>query len=287
MKSQWTSRMLFGATLVLAALGAVAKSHPVKSIYDRVGGIHKIAAAVSESIEVISKDEILTENARFKLALSQTNRSLMNFSITSYVANLLGGPQVPTVDLAALHKFLEFDQKQENRLWDLQWPIFQKNGFSEADFKSTRKMFEMKMKMAKPMAPPTMEMFKDKSTLYARLGGLAPISIVVNDFVDMLATDPIITGNKQVVNSIVTGKITPAGLKYLVTEQLVMASGGPMKYTGRTMADSHKGLMVTEKEWESGAMILKKVLDKYHVPEKEQGEIFQVISSTHNDIVGK
>ncbi|MCY2940091.1 MAG: hypothetical protein NTV50_00300 [Planctomycetota bacterium] len=41
----------------------------------------------------------------------------------------------------------------------------------------------------------------------------------------------------------------PAGFKYLVTEQVCMVTGGPQKYSGRSMMDSHRHLNSTSKEW--------------------------------------
>ncbi|MBS1725605.1 MAG: group 1 truncated hemoglobin [Armatimonadetes bacterium] len=163
---------------------------------------------------------------------------------------------------------------------------FTKAGISKKDFLELKSLYLKKFDAAQP-AMPGQETFSNPQSLYARLGGIVPISMVVNDFIDQLATDPVQLGNKNVVKSLTSGKVTAAGLKYLVTEQLAMAAGGPFKYTGKSMKESHKDLAITEKEWQSAAAILKKVLDGYKVPAKEQGEIFAAISASHNDIVKK
>jgi hemoglobin len=87
------------------------------------------------------------------------------------------------------------------------------------------------------------------------------------------------------VKALSDGHISTDGLKFLVTEQLAAAAGGPFKYTGRTMKNSHTHLMISSKEWEAGGKILKSVLDKFMVPAQEQGEIFTVIASLEKDIV--
>jgi hemoglobin len=76
-----------------------------------------------------------------------------------------------------------------------------------------------------------------------------------------------------------------AGFKYLVTEMLCWAAGGPQKYTGRSMKDSHKDLMITAAKWKAFLDDLQQTLDKFAVPQAEQAEIKAIIDSTRADIV--
>src|ERR1700726_1713065 len=80
-------------------------------------------------------------------------------------------------------------------------------------------------------------------------------------------------------------KVPPAGFKYLVTEMLCWAAGGPQKYTGRAMKESHQQLMITATEWEAFLDDLQQTLDKFAVPEAEQAEIKAIIGSPRTDIV--
>ena len=77
----------------------------------------------------------------------------------------------------------------------------------------------------------------------------------------------------------------PAGFKYLVTEMVCWATGGPQKYTGRSMKDSHQDLMITAAEWEAFLDDLQQTLDKFAVPQAEQAEIKAIVASTRADIV--
>jgi hypothetical protein len=45
-------------------------------------------------------------------------------------------------------------------------------------------------------------------------------------------------------------KVPPAGFKYLVTEMLCWAAGGPQKYTGKDMLSSHRHLRITPGQWD-------------------------------------
>jgi hypothetical protein len=51
------------------------------------------------------------------------------------------------------------------------------------------------------------------------------------------------------------------------------------------MKESHKDLMISEKEWQAGAALLKQTLDKFKVGEREQKDLFGAIAATHGDIV--
>jgi hemoglobin len=80
-------------------------------------------------------------------------------------------------------------------------------------------------------------------------------------------------------------RVSPAGFKYLVTEMVCWATGGPQKYTGRSMKESHQHLMITAAEWEAFLDDLQRTLDKFKVPEAEQAEIKAIVASTRTDIV--
>ena len=62
-------------------------------------------------------------------------------------------------------------------------------------------------------------------------------------------------------------------------------TGGPQKYTGRSMKESHQHLMITAAEWEAFLDDLQQTLDKFAVPPPEQAEIKVIVASTRADIV--
>jgi len=86
-------------------------------------------------------------------------------------------------------------------------------------------------------------------TLYERLGGIYSIACVVDDFIDRIMIDPRLNANPAVNEA--HHKVPPPGFKYLVTEMVGWATGGPQKYTGRSMRESHEHLNITPKEWEA------------------------------------
>ncbi len=72
-----------------------------------------------------------------------------------------------------------------------------------------------------------------------------------------------------------------------MTAMVCQATGGPCKYTGRSMSESHRHLNITEKEWGVMANEFQKSLDKFKVPAVEQKELFEVVGKTEPDIVTK
>ena len=122
-----------------------------------------------------------------------------------------------------------------------------------------------------------------KASLYERLGGVYSIACVVDALIDRVMADPRLNANPRVDEA--HHKFPPPGFKYLVTEMLCWAAGGPQKYTGRSMGDSHRDLRITPQEW--GAFIddVQQTLDKFRVPAAEQSEVLAIVQSTYGDIV--
>lgn len=122
-------------------------------------------------------------------------------------------------------------------------------------------------------------------SLYDRLGGLMPISVVVNDFIDALVPDPVLNANPAI--DAARKRVPAPYLKYHVTAMVCQATGGPCQYHGRGMRESHAHLNITETEWDRMISIFKEILAKHQVPPKETQELLDIVNSTKGDIVMK
>lgn len=120
-------------------------------------------------------------------------------------------------------------------------------------------------------------------SLYDRLGGLAPISVVVSDFIDALVPDAVLNANPAI--SAARKRVPAPYLKYHVTAQVCQATGGPCKYHGRGMKESHAHLNITKSEWDRMVTIFKEILAKHGVPAKETQELLAIVDSTEAEIV--
>ena len=87
----------------------------------------------------------------------------------------------------------------------------------------------------------------EQPSLYDRLGGLAPITVVVSDFLDALVPDAPLNANPAI--DAARKRVPTPYLKYQVSALVCQVSGGPCQYLGRTMKESHTHLNITETEW--------------------------------------
>lgn len=124
-----------------------------------------------------------------------------------------------------------------------------------------------------------------KAPLYERLGGLKGITVVVDDFINRLVVNKTLNKNPA-INAGRKTSPTPY-LKFQVSQMVCEVTGGPCKYTGKGMKESHAHLNITEKEWGVMANEFQKSLDKFKVPAVEQKELFEVVGKTKSDIVTK
>jgi len=121
-----------------------------------------------------------------------------------------------------------------------------------------------------------------ETTLYERLGGYDAITAVVNNLLPRLSADPLLA--RFWANRSTDGVERE---KQLLIDFLCSSAGGPLFYTGRDMATSHRGMGITEDDWSAFMAHLNATLDEFSVPETERGEVIAFIESTRADIVDK
>ena len=118
------------------------------------------------------------------------------------------------------------------------------------------------------------------NSLYKRLGGYDALAAVTDDFIKGLATDPKIS--RFFIGASDNSK---ARIRQLVLDQLCAATGGPCVYIGRDMKTVHKGLHITEEDWNISVKILMNTLTKFKVKEREQKDVAGALAGLKADIV--
>jgi len=121
-----------------------------------------------------------------------------------------------------------------------------------------------------------------ETTLYQRLGGYDAITAVANNLLPRLMSDPLLA---RFWDNRSTDGLERE--KQLLIDFLCSSAGGPLLYTGRDMATSHKGMGITEDDWTAFMGHLNATLDEFNLPETERGEVIAFIQSTKADIVEK
>ncbi len=124
---------------------------------------------------------------------------------------------------------------------------------------------------------------EETQSLYERLGGAYAIAVVVDDFIDRIMVDPRLNANPRVDEA--HHRVSAQGFKYYVTEMVCWAAGGPQTYSGRSMVDTHRELLISGEEWDAFMDDFHQSLAKFNVPERESTELVAIVESTKDDIV--
>jgi hemoglobin len=122
-----------------------------------------------------------------------------------------------------------------------------------------------------------------RRTLYERMGGEQAIVAVVDDFVENVVADPKI---KEIHKKhFREGDV--AGLMQKLIDQIGEATGGPQQYKGKDMKTAHKGLGITDADFDALVDDLIKALDKNHVARADRDELLKMLGGMRKDIVEK
>ena len=123
-------------------------------------------------------------------------------------------------------------------------------------------------------------MTDQEKTLYERLGGYDAIAAVTDNLLPRLENDAQL--GRFWANR---GDDGIAREKQLLIDYLCTSAGGPMLYTGRDMLTSHRGMGITESDWQIFIGHIKATLTDFQVPQQEQDDVLAFIDSTRADIV--
>lgn len=119
-----------------------------------------------------------------------------------------------------------------------------------------------------------------EKTLYERLGGYDAISAVVKDLLPRLMSDSRL--GRFWENRGADGINRE---EQLLIDFLCSSAGGPLLYTGRDNKTSHKGMGISESDWEKFIAHLNATLEKFELPQQERDDVIGFIESTKADIV--
>ena len=120
----------------------------------------------------------------------------------------------------------------------------------------------------------------NQKSLYERLGGYDGITGFVNNLLPRLEEDSLLgrfwenRGDDGIERE-----------KQLLIDYLCSKAGGPVYYTGRDMKTSHKGMKISESDWEVFFGHAGATMQYLQVPEQECNDVVEFVSSLKKDIV--
>lgn len=117
-------------------------------------------------------------------------------------------------------------------------------------------------------------------SLYERLGGNDAVVAVVDSFVKNLASHDV---TKKRFAKLPKDRVEK--LKANMVAQICEATGGDCKYEGKSMKDAHKGMKITEAEWNATVAALKAALEEHKVGDAEQSDLIALLAPMKDDIV--
>jgi hemoglobin len=119
--------------------------------------------------------------------------------------------------------------------------------------------------------------------LWDRLGGEKGVAKVVDDFTALAAANPKVDftrGGKYKLDDLAV-----ADFKKKMVEFVSSATGGPLKYTGKSMKEAHKGMGITNEQFDAAAADLRRALAKNGVKPADADALLAIVETTRKDIV--
>jgi hemoglobin len=116
-----------------------------------------------------------------------------------------------------------------------------------------------------------------QETLYNQIGGEPAMKAVVEEMMLIMESDPRI--------NFTFAETDIPKFKQLLFEQLCNLTGGPCKYTGRSMEESHRKLKVNNAMFNALAEDLYLAFDRVGVPYRLQNKVVAMLAPMQRDIV--
>lgn len=122
-------------------------------------------------------------------------------------------------------------------------------------------------------------MTAERESLYDRLGGKDSITTMIDDWVGNVEGDGRINA--------FFAKTNVPRFKMMLADQICAAAGGPCVYTGDDMRAVHRGMHITDAQFNAMVDDLVQSLEKMSVPAREREDLLAMLRQMEPDIVGQ
>ncbi len=119
-------------------------------------------------------------------------------------------------------------------------------------------------------------------TLYDKLGGKDGVAGVIDSFIANITTD-------KVVSKYFAKTKGPKldHFKQMLADQICHEAGGPCQYTGKSMKDAHKGMGITDAQFNAVVQDLNLALQEKQVGKEDADALLAKLGAAQDDIVEK
>ena len=120
------------------------------------------------------------------------------------------------------------------------------------------------------------------TTLYEQLGGASGISNMVDDIVEAHLNNPVI---KARFLPYLEKPERVAEIKKHTCDFLGAGSGGPEKYAGRSMPETHRGMNISEAEYMAAVDDILAVMEKHGIDESARKDVLAIAYALKGQIL--
>lgn len=119
----------------------------------------------------------------------------------------------------------------------------------------------------------------DVRSLYTRLGGADGIRRIIDDVIAAHLNNPVVSERFRKAEDI-------GRLKTKAWEFFCAGAGGPETYTGKDMIAAHKGMNITEQEYEAVTDDILSALAKNRIDDVTTRDVTAILNSLKSQVIG-
>lgn len=252
------------------------------TLWERLGGEANVKKVIDDFVAAGATDTKVDFFRGGKYKIDAAGVANLKKQLVDLVSQVSGGPYKYTgKSMKEIHLGMGITDAQFNALAAHLKTALEKNGAKSADVAAVMTVIGGTRKDIVEDKKP--ETTPPATTLWERLGGEANVKKVVDDFVLLAAGD-------AKVNFFRDGKYKLDGegvtkLKKGLVDFISSATGGPFKYTGKSMREAHKGMGITDAEFDAIAADLKKALETNGAKPADVADVLKAVAGTRKDIV--
>lgn len=246
-----------------------------KPLWDRLGGEAAVTAVVHDFVVAAAADPKVNffRNGMYKLDASEVKT--LERRLVDLVSAVSGGPlKYIGRDMKSTHAGMKITDSEFDAL--------------AGHLVATLKKYKVPQTEIDELVGIVASTRKDivevaKKPLWDRLGGEAGVRAVTREFLATAAKDPKANIDRDKNYPLTQQRVER--VEELVVEFISSVTGGPRKYTGRDMKNTHAGMKITEEEFQAAAGHLVAALKKFQVPQAEIDELVGLVGSVAKDII--
>lgn len=254
-----------------------------RSLWDRMGGDSTIPVVVEDLISRSTKNpriNFIRRGTGSEWEANPENLSKVKRQFVVWISSVSGGPfKYEKKDMKAIHRNMKITAGEFDAFLTELKVSMEKYFVSNEEINELIKIFES----TRNDIVDTTVVIKP---LWDRLGGEPAVTLVVDDFVTRAAKNPAVNFTRKDEGT--EWKATPTelvALKKHLVQWVSSVTKGPLKYEGKSMAEIHAGMKITNAQYTALMLDLKASLEKLKVNQLEQDELLSTISGFRKDIV--